>query len=319
MTPSRIEHILCPTDYSEFSDRALLHAIALARAFEAKLKVVHVIPYLASGFESAYGAAPWLMTPEIRENARTTMDQFLAPARAARVDHTSEVREGNPWEEVLAAARETRADVVVLGTHGRGGFDRLLIGSVAEKLIRRLDCSVLAVCHESGHALKAPHEIRRIVIATDFASSSLKGLSDGLAIARKTGADVTVVHAIEHAPEPHAHPEAASYRAALLEEGLSKVKQALAEAGGEPRDTPRIAFGRPSEQILDVAASEGADLIVMGAQGHGMIEHLISGSNTQHVIRNASCPVLIARHRPAAQVKHAAAMLAPIALYSALS
>ncbi len=132
MTGASIDRILCPTDFSLFSSQALRHALALARAFHARLKVVHVILDSIPGVEAVYGGVPWLPTAADRQRVDEEMHRFLEPAREARVDHETEVREGEPWREIVDAAREMEADLVVMGTHGRGGFEHLVLGSVAE-------------------------------------------------------------------------------------------------------------------------------------------------------------------------------------------
>ena len=303
MTPShiQIERILFPTDFSPFSAQALRHALALARKFRARLKVVYVIPHVFQAGESVYAGVPWLMAPEVRQQAEAEMRGFLAPAREARIDHEIDVREGDPWREIVDAAEEMPADLVVMGTHGRGGLEHLFLGSVAEKLVRRLPCPVLTVCQEEGRTWETPGLLSRIPCATDFSETSSAALGFALALAEKNQAEVTLLHAIEGIvdrgePSHFGLPDLQPLREDLDRQAQERLQKAISDAGGNTERTKaRVAFGRAYKEILRVAAEERADLIVIGAQGHGLIEHMLSGSNAQHVIRRATCPVLTVR------------------------
>jgi len=303
MTTTRtpIERILFPTDFSAFSAYALRHAMALAHRFKARLKVVHVIPHLFPSGESDYFAAPWLMTPETRQRVDDEMRRLLAPAREARLAYETEVCEGDPWREIVSQAEDLPAELVVMGTHGRGGLEHLFLGSVAEKLIRRLPCPVLTVCHEEGRTWEAPGLITRIVCATDFSETSAEALRLALAFANDKQAHVTLLHVIEGVPDfgdptyialPYMGPMRQD-----LEKAARERLQRLVEGAENQGVTidPRVAFGRAYKEVLRIAALDRADLVVVGAQGHGVIEHMLSGSNAQQVIRGATCPVLTVR------------------------
>ena len=201
MTTARFERILCPTDFSTFSTQALRHASALAQQFGSRLKVVHVIPRISPGPESLYASVPWLTTPEVRQRIDEQMRRFLQPLREARINHEIEMREGEPWRETVAVAEEMSADLVVLGTHGRGGLDRLFLGSVAEKLIRRLPCPVLTVSHEEGRTWAAPGLITKILCATDFSKPSTEAFRMALALAERFESEITFLHAVESVPD----------------------------------------------------------------------------------------------------------------------
>ena len=311
-TRTTIDRILFPTDFSPFSAHALRHAMALARRFKARLKAVHVIPHVFPAGDSDYFAAPWLMTPETRKNVEEEMRRFLAPVREARINHETEVCEGDPWREVVSLAEEMPADLVVMGTHGRGGLEHLFLGSVAEKLIRRLPCPVLTVCHEEGRTWEAPGLITRIVCATDFSETSAEAVQMALGFAQENQAELTLLNVVEGAPDfgdPTyiALPYMGPLRQDLEKAARERLQRMVEGASGTGvKVETRVAFGRAYKEILRVAAEVRADLVVVGAQGHGVIEHMLSGSNAQHVIRGATCPVLTVRplrvrRRPEAQ------------------
>jgi nucleotide-binding universal stress UspA family protein len=277
----------------------LRHAVSLARQFGAELKVAHVVPSLSP--RSAPGLSSAFLTTDsrARELAETGLKSFVTPAVEARIPVQTEVREGDPWREILALAEELPADLVVLGTHGRGGFERLVLGSVAEKLLRRLPCPILTVCHEEGRTWEAPGLVRRILCATDLTTSSAAAVAAALSLAARNQARVTLLHAVEELPwagETAFFAEAAAYRKQLEHEAARELHEAAqkAEAQFGVEVDEWLGSGPAHHEILRMAAEEQADLIVLGP-GHGGLDRLLFGSHAQEVVRRATCPVLIVR------------------------
>ncbi|MEO8358975.1 MAG: universal stress protein [Vicinamibacteria bacterium] len=274
-----LKHILCPTDFSEPSTRALRHAAALAQKTGATLKVVHVVDHGHLRVEEAYGLEPWLMTPALKNVIDEQMRAFLAPLRETRVDHLTEIREGDPCRELLKASVEWSADVVVVATKGKGMWEDLIVGSVAAKLIRRLDCSVITVSNEGARTWEAPGLIARVLCATDSSASSSIALRAGLALARRFQAESIILHVIEG-------PEADASEVHYTREQ---------EISSPERIHYRETSGRAYAEILKVAAAESADLIVIGDRGHSRLVHFFTGSNAERIVAAATCPVLIVR------------------------
>jgi universal stress protein A len=144
--PFHIRHILVPVDFSDTACKALQYAVPFARAFDAEVSVVHVVqPYTVPtklGF----------MEPEIVVNhgeivdaARKELDRLCAREMGGGVHYQAQVREGVPWHEVVTAAGEINADLIILATHGRTGLQHALLGSVAERVVRHASCPVLVV------------------------------------------------------------------------------------------------------------------------------------------------------------------------------
>jgi len=293
-----IEQILCPTDFSIFSSRALRHAIALAQQFRARLKVVYVLPLMPNVGGSPFVPAPIFATPEERQYAEEEIRRFVEPARGSGIKVETEVREGQAWREILAVAEEMPADLVTMGTHGRSGFERFFLGSVTEKLLGRLPCPILTVCHEEGRTWEAPGLVRRILCATDFSAAAADALTLTLSLAETSGAPVTLLHVIDGLPTSdggvyYAVPEIKPLRKALEEHAWQHLHAAV------PEELPpgvqvekRLAQGRAHEEILKFAAEQKADLIVLGTRGHGPLGRLLFGSTSARVVREASCPVL---------------------------
>jgi nucleotide-binding universal stress UspA family protein len=306
-TSAPFERILLSTDFSGFSAQALRHALALARRFKTRLKVVHVIQDIYSRGD-AKPAFPPPDAATARKTAESETHAFMARAREAGIDYELEIREGEPWREILAAAEEMPADLVVMGTHGRSGAERFLLGSVVEKLIHRLPCPVMTVSHEDGQAWDTPSLIGRILCATDFSENSERAFRFSLALAASLGAKVTLLHSIEHMPDlgearyrmvvPDVAPLMKEIERAASER-LGKAAEAFRNEFADVDVTARLGAGRAYQEIVRAAEDERAGLIVVGAQGHGVLEHLLSGSNALQVIRRANCAVLTVRPRKA--------------------
>ena len=175
------------------------------------------------------------------------MRRFVAPALEARADFEVEICEGDPWREIEAAAEKMPADLVVMGTHGRGGLEHLFLGSVTEKLMRRLPCPVLTVCHEEGRTWEAPGLVRRILCATDFSETSALAVDQALALAAKNQAEVTILHVIESVPVPgeplyRAVPEDRAPAPGAGEAGPRAAPRRRARIGPGPAGAPASAW-----------------------------------------------------------------------------
>ncbi|KPK66274.1 MAG: hypothetical protein AMK73_00495 [Planctomycetes bacterium SM23_32] len=151
-----VSTIVCAVDFSEYAEHALRYAVYLARVFKADLKLLHVveIPFLPS---YSLAGVPDLSLPvdEIEEGARQNMQALLERTRADYERAEGEVRTGTAFLEIINYARETDADLIVVGTHGRTGLRHMIIGSVAEKVVRKAPCPVLSVKHPD-HKFEMP-------------------------------------------------------------------------------------------------------------------------------------------------------------------
>jgi nucleotide-binding universal stress UspA family protein len=193
----QIRKILCPVDFSEFSRHAVDHAAALARWYEAQLTVVHVVLN-----RPAMDLPP--ITFEERERARITarMEQFTAHLTGS-APVALRVQEGEDVSAVIVGeAGALHADLLVLGSHGRSGFERLLLGSVTEKLMRKAPCATLIVPRRAPDtAPDEPVQFRSVLCPVDFSDGSLRALEYAMAMAEETDARLTVLHVIEVPPE----------------------------------------------------------------------------------------------------------------------
>jgi nucleotide-binding universal stress UspA family protein len=205
--------------------------------------------------------------------------------------------EGRPHEVIVLRARAQPADLLVMGTHGRSGFNRLLMGSVTEKVLRMASCPVLTVPAAAPAMSSSAVAFKRIVCALDFSPSALEALRYGLELGRQAGGCVTVLYALEYMdpeePCEHVDFDIRRRRQHFVDHARARLHAQLAQ---EPTTWCEIeevvAIDRAYKAVLRHATASKADLIVMGAQGTGGVELMLYGSNTQHVLRAAQCPVL---------------------------
>lgn len=299
-----IDRIVCAVDFSDHSKHALEYAVAMGTYYEARVIALH-----------AYSAAPVVTTAPFgleamqvvgvqevdREAIAAAARRFveLVPSPAAvdlRVVEALKVA-----DEVVVQAGLLNADVLVIGSHGRSGFERLLIGSTADRILRKVRVPVLVVPpHAPGRP--GPHALpfKRILCPIDFADSSVRALEYALHLAEEGDAHLTLLHAIELPPELHeALPMDVDIRGVRVaaDEACRTRLDALVPEAARTYCTveTRVVEGKAHREILAAAEAMHADLIVMGVQGRGAVDVAIFGSNTQSVLRGAACPVLTVR------------------------
>ena len=301
----QIRRILCPIDFSDHSRRALDHAIAIARWYEARVTVLHVFaptPVAALG-PTPVVSEPIFLTPIYRDQLVDDLRLFAGREGAPGVAIDAVVREGNPAGEVLNLAASVKADLVILGTHGRSGFERLLLGSVAEKVLRKASCPVMTVPRHLPDAVPAgPVLYRRLLCPVDFSDSSMHALKYAVSLAQEADARLTILHVVtqefEYPPdiEYHAGMTIGEFLKAREDALQGRLNEIVAGAPTFCRAESLLTHGKPWREVLRVASDEQSDLIVMGVLGRGAADLLLFGSTTQHVVREASCPVLTLRH-----------------------
>jgi universal stress protein A len=194
-----IRRILCPIDFSDFSRRALDHAIAIARWYESTVTALHVF---SPAPVAAFGPGPVTFEPIVltaadRDQLLADTKAFIEAEAAPGVAIGAVVREGNTTAEILDQASSMNADLIVMGTHGRSGFERLLLGSVAERVLRKARCPVLTVPRRLPDAVPSgPVVFKRIICALDFSACSMQALKYALSLAQEADGCLTVVHVL---------------------------------------------------------------------------------------------------------------------------
>jgi nucleotide-binding universal stress UspA family protein len=294
-----INRILCPVDLSEFSRDALHHALALAGRYRAQITVLHVYTAVqplvpVRGLAESVPLSPAPVRPdELAEEVRAFCISTLGESgKSVEVV----VREGNATKEIVRLAEERLTDVLVLGTHGRSGFERLFLGSVTEKVLRSTRVPVMTVPPPVKQPRSTPY--KTILCPVDFSEASMQALEYALSLAQEANARLILLHVIESllgeaGSSEMGHMRVSEYYGYLEEDAVRRLRAAVPDqARLTSAPDERVVRGRAYHQILKVAGDESADLIVMGVRGKGALNRLVFGSTTHHVIREAGCPVL---------------------------
>jgi nucleotide-binding universal stress UspA family protein len=304
--PSRVtmDRILCPTDYSQFSQRAMRRAVELAGWFGARVTAVHVTSTTPPGLmATGYGGFAAISDQVLRtwrEEEARRLESFVAPFLDAGVPIATELvpgAVGNPWREIKTLAEDLPADLIVMGTHGRTGLHRALLGSVAERMLRVAPCPVLTVGAHQGEARNGPL-FRRVVCATDLTASSRQTVDMALSLAEENLAGVTLLHVVADPDDTrgdvHAPPPESGGR---LRTPIDRTAERLFRLGLPARPfcavDERVQTGTAWKEILGVAQAAHADLLVIGARKVGASRRLFLGSTANEIVRRASCPVLV--------------------------
>lgn len=288
----KIETILCPVDFSEYSARAYDYAYSLARHYGAKLYVEHVIQVLAAAY-------PYYNFPDVAANniywdlnqsAETRLREMIDQHAVNGVPAEMVVHKGFVPESILTSAESNHVDLIVMGTHGRRGLDRLMMGSVTQAVLRRAPCPVLAVRKPAHDFVDPLHpddsvHIHKILFCSDFSPSSLHALPYALSFAQEYEAELTLLHVLEHPPEEHSELKIEEIRKELAAE---ITPDALAWCTVKPL----VRVGKAYEQIIQVASEQETDLVVVGVRGRGAADMAVFGSTTHRVIQLGHCPVL---------------------------
>jgi universal stress protein A len=170
-TVTEIRRILCPVDFSEFSTSVLAYAAAFAKLFGSEITVLHVFAAAVPPASSATYPAWLLQVPDARKSIADELHLLLAPLSSAGITVRTQIAEGNAAAEIARHAAEHDVDLVVMGTHGRSGFDRLTLGSVAEKVLRKAPCPVLTIPPGAARTV-TDVSVRRILCPTDSSACS---------------------------------------------------------------------------------------------------------------------------------------------------
>lgn len=299
---STFSTILCPIDFSDCSGVALEHAIALARRHSSEVVALHAVLPAWPPLEGSLRHAPSeVAEPGAREKAMERLEAFVANAlRAAGSEARvrSMVVDGFPIDAILDAEKSLSADLLVLGTHGFGFAERLVLGSVTERVLRRATKPVLTVPRA---ACASPQkEFQTVLCGVDFGQPSLWALDLALGVAGGAGARLVLVHVIESLPEEDpavfGHFNVPEFRQFLVADAQKRLESLVDEAARKETNPEFVVVsGKAYRQILRVAEERDADLLVLGIQGRGSIDLALFGSTANQLVRHARCPVLTVR------------------------
>ena len=285
-----LRKILVPVDLSGPSEWALRYATALAPSFGGKIALLHVLESgrlvgEVSEFDTGMTAIP--------RRAEERLCMLASRSGEPALFGKMEVRTGQPFHEIDAAASELGSDLIVISTHGYTGLDYVLLGGTAERVIRHAPCPVLVVRQKGAHA----PELKEILVPVDFSPASLDGLRYALELARPFGAKLTVFHVIEPlGPMARFEVDVHAHERKLCESAKFRL-EALHVEVDEPAGAFETVFrgGTSYHEIVEMAQVGGFDLIIMASLGRSGLADMLLGSTAERVVRHAPCPVLVVR------------------------
>ena len=287
-----LNKILVPVDFSPPSTLAVNHGAALARKFRAKLSLLHVVES-PTALLYTFPTEAEKAERQRREQAEKMLPILVSPEDRNDLDIRFVVKSGDVEETIENAVHEENADVVVMGTHGRTLFGRLLIGSVTQGLLRKLGVPVLTVCRVSR-----PLEFKRILFGTDLEAGSDKAYHFALELAKSTGATLVVAHTIDKRPVvTYETPEVKAVFDRDQRQALKDTRDRLAEFEAEgTRQNVNIecvlAEGDAPEALVRIADEAVVDFMILAIRKKGAVARTLLGSTAEPVIRNAHVPVL---------------------------
>jgi nucleotide-binding universal stress UspA family protein len=268
-----IASILCPTDFSDPSRHAMQHAAAIARWYGARVIPLHVEAPSYAGVAALAGGGP---------------AGLAAPG-------TEVVSGDSPADAIAEFAARSNVDLIVMGTHGAGGVRHLILGSVTERVLRKVECPVLTVPPRADATSRLP--FTRLLCAVDFSASSLAAMCFACAFAGDGGARLGVLHVVDEPDEQAlfvARPYDVGHHREVYERRIADHLDRVCPCAARERVRPQlqVAWGTPAAEILRAASADGTDMIVTGV-GRGAPP--VFGSTVDHVVRHARCPVLTVR------------------------
>lgn len=280
-TPLKLKNMLFATDLSPASRKALPYATELARRYRATLYAVHVIRQDVYPFELPY---MWPLLAEAEEQFRETAKQELENALQS-ISHELIFEEGAIWPTLSKIIHKNKMDLLVLGTHGRSGIGKALMGSVAEEVFRQATCPVLTIGPCVRPPTGDPIALNRILYATDFSRQSLAAAKYAISLATENRARLILLHCI--------------HRSEDLEPMLQALRQVV-PLGVDLLYAPNCIVERasPRDEILKVSEQYGADVIVLGVRSANWrltAATRFADSTAYQIVTKAACPVLTVR------------------------
>lgn len=297
-----INKILLATDFSPESQNAVRYAVSLAKHYGATLFLTHVLPT-----EGAMrGVESWpSMTDVIQHNAERSMAKLESTEDMKFVPHEVVLRAGDTWAVISQVLSDKNVDLIVIGTRGHGGIKKLFLGSTAEKVVRHANCPVLTV----GPHVRSVFVNRfgHVFYVSDFSSGSLRALTYALSLAEEDRAELTLLHVIQSYPVSES---------GLLEwkrqyrEKLSQLVPPDADLAYKPEI--EVEVGTPEVEIVRMADSREADIIVMGCHSGGSVSTHLPWTTLHYVLQHAPCPVLTVRGESSAANRTDEGQITPV-------
>jgi nucleotide-binding universal stress UspA family protein len=295
-----LKNIMCLTDLSKFSNQTIYYGLALAREFESRLYLCHVVDIPSMAHYAEAHIDPMEQQNQIISHAEATLAGLT---RDEKIDWQPLITVGPTVSEISRLVKEKIIDLVISASHGRSGLKRLVLGSVTEELMRVIPCPMLVIRGDENYD-KQPEPVefrlKKIMVGCDFSLDSTLAIRYALSFAQEFEAELHLIHVME--PTAYQNLSKAvkdaekGYQHELRKLIGKKLDNLIPEDAGNwcfPKTT--LLEGRADEKIVEYAKQYNIDLIVLGVRGHGLVETLFLGSTTDRVARQAPCPVLSVR------------------------
>ncbi|HXV60502.1 MAG TPA: universal stress protein [Vicinamibacteria bacterium] len=285
-----IRKILVPTDFSESANHALKQAVELAARCRAKLHLFHVVePFTDPKGGLGASVRDYLERLERDANEALSIEINALKGRGIDVVYTTE-RRISSFEGILAKVEELSPDLVVLGTRGRTGLKRFVMGSVAEKVLQYVPVNVLTIGTRSP-VVPAGECFERILVPVDFSEPSKRAVSAARSLLNK-GGQLFVGHVVASPIHPSFYAGGITRLFQLDPDLPERIRKNLSSwLEGEAAEI-LVQEGDVPKEILDMSASKRCQLIVMGNRGLSALEHFLLGSVSERVVRHSKSPVL---------------------------
>jgi nucleotide-binding universal stress UspA family protein len=300
----RLKSVLIATDFSEASEKPLRYALAIARHYGSKFYLAHVIS--SPGFTLVGPDAVTAATEAGWRDARQLEGTLIQSGALAGLLHEVIVCQGDVWKELEKVVRQERVDLLVIGTHGRRGLGKLVLGSVAEQIFRHADCLVLTVGPGSfpSSPIESSRTMRPFLFATDFGEASLHALPYAISSANHFGTKLVLLHVVpelslKEGPVCPTAADVMQMRERARMASLRRLEELMtqhAELAVKPEFMIEIGF--PAEKILQAADTFKVDSIIMGLHHSthiAMASHM-PWATAYEVVCGAGCPVLTVRY-----------------------
>jgi nucleotide-binding universal stress UspA family protein len=296
---AQFDKILVPVDFSEASNKALSYGLSLALEMEAELIVLHVIPF-SPALAYVYPVEGHQVNEEEITSVRTRLMDLIPPEHHDSISVRALVQAGDVSDTLSAQIEEEKPDLIVMGTRGRRRFERWMLGSVTEHMLRRVHVPLLTVAHvDEAHTIEkpAPVPLDRLLYATDLSSESVDATKRAIELAHAFSAELVILHVVQNLGWAlgsefvplDVESRTVQAREAAFEYLVNSVPESARE---DPRVRIELRDGLPFEVILEFAASDRADLIVLNTQSRTGLDRALLGSTAERVVRGATVPVL---------------------------
>lgn len=287
-------HILCATDLSDLAGRGAAYGVAVARAFNAKLFLCHVVDLPSISIAGGHYVYADGLDDSLRAYAETEMQKLM---ENEDVDWEPLIASGAVVDKIAAWVVEKNIDLAISATHGRSGLKRLMIGSVTARLMRTVTCPFFMVTPPAQPIdSSAILRFKRIMVGCDFSDHSERALSYAFSLAQEFQADIHLVHVLEPA----------TFRGVYTSEAImtdvdvnlhDRIIDRLEKlAPDDVRHWCHVETacltGIPFKELTNYTAENKIDMAVMGLRGVGLVESLLVGSTTDRLLRHISCPLL---------------------------